>query len=64
MKIKKNYVHPEIEVVEVWSHGLLDSLSMGISDTPAWGGGDAKQFTFDEETESSSAVRDFNAWED
>lgn len=50
-------------MIEVRSHGLLDSLSMAVSDTPAWGGGDAKQFTFDEEAESSSAVRDFNAWE-
>lgn len=43
------YVKPQMEILVVEAHGVLDSLSMKVSDDPATGGGDAKNASFIEE---------------
>lgn len=64
MKIKTMYICPELETVEVKSYGLLDSLSMGVSDDPAFGGGDAKGTSIFDGPEDESGVTDFSDWND
>ncbi|MDD7257638.1 MAG: hypothetical protein PUH24_05095 [Prevotellaceae bacterium] len=50
MKLKLKYVSPTVEIFRMNGNCLMDSLSMGVSDDPAVGGGDAKGTDlFDEE---------------
>ncbi|MDD7317193.1 MAG: toxin PIN [Prevotella sp.] len=55
----KTYVSPTMEVCRLKGTCLMASLSMGISDDPAVGGGDAKGNDFFDEEDASSD----NTWE-
>lgn len=46
MEIRLQYEAPMSELILMKTEGLLEGLSMGISDKPAPGGGDAKKFDF------------------
>lgn len=60
---KHIYVAPMVENISVKTYGLLDSLSMAVSDTPAWGGGDAKRGSFDDDTEQQDGWKSYSPWE-
>ncbi|MDY4218477.1 MAG: hypothetical protein SOX84_06810 [Prevotella sp.] len=50
--------------VYVESHGLLEGLSMGMSDDSIEGGGDAKGIELGSETDSDFNNRWSSSWED
>ena len=63
-KQKRVYMAPTTELVHVQTESLLEVLSMGISTTPADGGGDAKHGFFDEQqVEEEKTMNRVNPWE-
>lgn len=62
--VKRLYEKPTMICVYVESHGLLEGLSMGISDESIEGGGDAKGIELGSETDSDFNNRWSSSWED